>query len=240
MKVIKNKRGQLAIEASIILVILVDILLLFWLNGPLQEAEESWTDVNAVALGQNSLLQIASAVREVNLGGIGAKQDFMIHIPFNTVDIQDGDGSGTYSVNETLEGRLLGKGPFKNGPYVNLTLITYRPAGDLTVPFTVNENGEFYTGSDSIQTPFYAITLVQGIDAPLENFPLCAIKENASEARTGLTRFYFATEDGQRDIKFCSEAGFNVFLYLDKTPFYTMRMLPRHYYTLPENWDIKL
>jgi uncharacterized protein (UPF0333 family) len=234
-----NNKGQLSIEAAIILLFMLAVLASIWLGGPIQQSTEKSVDTNGIILAAKTLDTIASAVETVGIAGAGQRQDFVIHVPFNTVDIQ---------YNDT---------PF---PHINITVLLYNNLSeggfgayevDLRGrPSWYKQVGE----SGPFDTSFYYKTITKELKYPLVaiSFPLCeeSARKPADEIRGPSTQLYFIRQnpltpsvDEQHPLSFCCEAGFNLHMYLEKSSSLNnpsdageLRLKARHYYSLPGDW----
>lgn len=234
MKRIMKNKGQLSLEAGIILLFMLTVLSTIWLGGPLQQSAEKSIDTNGIVLAARTLDTIASAVEVVGIGGAGERKDFVIHIPFNTVDID---------YNDTPT------------PHLTMTVLLYNNASVGGFPqYRVDSVGNpswyaQFTGPGDYGTSFYYQNITQELRFPIDDrhFPLCDIhaRKDSVESRGPSTQFYFFNNDtpSLEPITFCCEAGFNLHMYIEKNfnnpnaaDVQAVNMDSRHYYSLPGEW----
>jgi len=243
-----SNKGQLTLEAGIILLYILIILTSFWLGGPVQQSTEKSTDTNGILLANNAVDLIASNVEITGMSGTGARKDFTVHVPFNTVAIQYGDGS--YNIKNPV-----GPGAWSgSGPHINMTVLLYgnltgENAQPLAGRYYVDNNGDpkwfgVYDRTPS-QTAFYYVNITQPLMFPIAagDFPLCdnESRKNSTDVRGADNRFLFSDEYARvRFIRFCCEAGFNINIYTEPSiqELGMVSIRPRHYYSLPGEWVI--
>jgi len=214
------------------------VLMTIWLGGPVQQSTEKSIDTNGLLLGQHALDAIASSVKIAGMSGYGVKHDFTIHIPFNTVDMRV--GNDTYNIGNIT----------KTGPHITMTVLLYNNLTNIStgnpIPYMVNDNGNASwcpPGGDLATTSMYYKNLTKALDFEIHDkyFPLCEVKKNATQIRGPSTRFLFVDSYGNtRSILLCSEAGFNLNLYVEKAPADPKRIAlrSRQYYSLPGSWTL--
>jgi uncharacterized protein (UPF0333 family) len=236
-RITKSRKAQLSIEAAIVLLFLLMVLTSVWLGGPMHQSVEKSTDTNGILLAAKSLDTVAAAVEEVGMSGIGARKDFVMHIPFNTVDIQ------------------YYEDPY---PHINMTVLLYSDvsSNDSAVEFdkySVDSEGkpEWYGQGGPHETDFYYQTLTKKLAYPIAStdyFPLCEVsaRKPANISRGPSTTFYFNGTKGLQPLTFCCEAGFNLHMYVERSPSIASDASEskyavdwRHYYSLPGRWDLK-
>jgi len=224
-----SEKGQISLEAGILMLFILIVLISIWLGGPIQQSTEKSIDTNDLLLAAQLLDAIESSVEIAGMGGIGEKRDFVVHIPFNTVDMVYGESIG---------------------PHVNISVFLYnnitRKDGTGFSMYSVNSTGGplWYTPSDfnslPPNTPFLYTTLTQRLKFPLQKgtFPFCGKRVDSTDIRGASTQLLDLT--GQ-PIKFCGEAGFNIYLYAETVPgnLGAVRILPRRYYSLPGDWKVQ-
>lgn len=226
----KSKKAQVTLEAGVIMIYILIILTTFWLGGPVQQSTEKSTDTNDLVLGANAVETIVSAVDMAKMGGAGVRQEFLVHIPFDTVDIRYVEENST--------------------PYIELTVLLYSnlklPNGtDRFEKYLVNNVGDpsWYwigVGGDE-KTPFFYKTIRKELPAkiPEGSFPFCDpnAKKNSTESRGAGT---YLLDSMGRPIRFCCEAGFNIYAYAEK--YYgdksKVAIRPRHYYSVAGEWKL--
>jgi uncharacterized protein (UPF0333 family) len=247
-KTIMSRKGQLSIEAAVILLFILILLPSLWLGGPIQQSTEKSTDTNAVLLAHETLGTIASNAEMAWMSGPGAVKDFAIHIPFNTIDIEYGNGSYV----ET------GSSVASNGPHINFSVLFYNPLPQgASEQYFVNDDGDpAWFGGNRSPTPFYYINLTKGLKYPLlfgesnggkDLFPLCRedLRKNSIEIRGPGTIFKFIGDDVEKPITFCCESGFNIHILIERSfdkP-NILRMLGRVYFGASDelsNWNLAL
>jgi len=224
-----SKKAQVTLEAGIIMLYILIILTTFWLGGPIQQSTEKSTDTNDLILGAQAIETIVSAVDMAKMGGAGERQEFLIHIPFNTVDIRVVNDSSKQYIELTV---LL---------YSNLTL----PDGTGFGQYWVNNVGDpiwYHIGSvGNEQTPFFYKTIRKELPARIANssFPFCDsdTRKNSTEIRGADT---YLLDTSGNPITFCCEAGFNIYAYAEK--YFGDRsqvvIRPRHYYSIAGEWTL--
>jgi uncharacterized protein (UPF0333 family) len=252
MEGIKSRKGQLSIEAGLVLLFLLLVLQQVWLGGPVQQSAEKSTDTNGVLLAADALDTIASAAEKVGMSGFGVREDFVIHVPFNTIEIVYSEG------NYTLADKWGGVN--RSGPHINMTLLVQAPLIDLESgdfgPLRVNLNGdpEWYGGfgfgrTIPFNTSYYYKRITKELKFPLDGyyFPLCyqPAKKNSTQIRGPNTRLVFIDDVNpadplKKDIRFCCEAGFNLHLYAERSPanISKISLRSREYYSLPGKWKM--
>lgn len=231
-KFMTSRKGQLSIESGFVLLFLLIVMAALWLGGPLQQSTEKSTDTNDLILAVQAADAIAVADEIIGMSGNGARRDFMVHVPFNTVDIQY--GSDKYTLN----------GEAREGPHINFTVLLYNnvtlPAADKPLPLCVDGDGNpsfLPCSSPSAgQTPFFYKTVTQPLRFPLGNSPFCKVKKPSNETRGQATML---VDVSGKPISFCCEAGFNLNMYIEKgADLRTLSLRPRYYYGLPGDWII--
>jgi hypothetical protein len=244
IKMMKSK-GQLSLEAGIVLLFMITVIASVWLGGPIQQSTEKSVDTNGIVLAAKSLDTIASAVEVVGIGGAGERKDFVIHVPFNTVDIGYSD-----EPNPHIWMSVLVYNNISNSSETALPLYTvdikgrpfwYRQTGALARP---PSNTSFYYKNITRELPFKLYAL---------GFPLCEepARKTSIELRGPSTQLYFVdtsvpNDYEQKPLSFCCEAGFNLHLYAEKSPDIQniaegkVAIRPRHYYSLPPGGWIQL
>ena len=221
-------KGQISLEAGILMLFILIVLISVWLGGPIQQSTEKSTDTNDLVLAAQLLDAIASNAEIAAMSGIGGKRDFVVHIPFNTVDMVYGESIG---------------------PHVNISILLYnnltRQTGEGFSMYSINSTGfplwytplNYNPGAEPPNTPFLYATITKELKFPLEYFPFCDVRarKDSTEIRGPSTQLLDVT--GQ-PIKFCGEAGFNIHVYAEKSPsnFGAVRIIPRRYYSLPDDW----
>lgn len=260
-KPINSRKGQLSIEAGIIILFLILVLMSLWLGGPIQEATEKSTDTNDMILAAQALDEIANAVEMVGMGGIGARKDFVIHMPFHAVNAEFRN-----------EGKYYEDGEIREGPHITLTVILYDDlveqeefGGKRFTNYAVDGTGRaqwWERGSPDgpFPTAFYYANISKGLKFPIAydldlnkltgKFPLCddRAKRNSTEVRGENTRFVYVINDSGElelnDILFCCEAGYNIFMYAERSDANKeeetiIKLDGRRYFSLPGNWTLK-
>jgi uncharacterized protein (UPF0333 family) len=236
-KLLTTGKGQLSIEASVVLLFILILLPTLWLGGPIQQSTEKSTDTNGVILAQNTLNSIAANAEMAWMSGPGARKDFAVHIPFNTVDIE-------YGISNYTE---TGTSDWKIGPHINFSVLFYNPLpNDQSQPYNVTSSGDpSWFGTSDSTTVFYYKTITKGLKFPLEkqnNFPLCndKVRKNSTDIRGPGTIFKFVTSGGQqRPIPFCCEAGFNLNLYFERDyEDSNLNLAARSYFNQPKTWNL--
>ncbi len=238
MRTTTSKRAQATLEAAIILFYILLVLSSFWFGGPIQLATQTSTDTNGALLAAEALDTIASTATLTAMSGSGARKDFVVHIPFNTVDIFYEDGPYTYDSVDL------------DGPHVVMSVLLYNDIPNGTaLPYNVDNRGDpwwhgAYNKTPS-ETPFYYINVTRPLDFPMDPdyFIFCEqlARKNASQTRGMGTRFIFVDEYNRtRDITFCCEAGFNLNMYMKMSPVNSEQIAirSRHYYSLPGEWNL--
>jgi uncharacterized protein (UPF0333 family) len=142
----KTKKGQLPIE---VLIILIFLLILFFFGGLYQRAElavSESTDFNDIVLARETIDTLKNTINLVGLGGNWARKDIMVHIPFNTVDINCAGNkiNMTVLLYEEKNCTPLYKGLYC---YVNLSAYTeYNISECQLCDPTHKQNREFWSG----------------------------------------------------------------------------------------------
>ncbi len=221
---VSSRRGQIALEAGFIMLFLLMVLISLWVGGPIQQSTERSTDTNGILLAEHFLDEMESSVEMAGMGGRGERRDFVVHVPFNTVDIAYGEGA--------------------EGPHVNITVLLYN---NLTLPdgsgfnsYYVDAGGHpAWLGSESVSTPFLHKTLTRRLKFPIADFPFCDFESRKSSLETRGPATKMRSSVGAH-LMFCCEAGFNVHAYVERKPGDPGRLAikPRHYYHLDEPWTI--
>ena len=243
----KSGKGQISLEAGILLLFILIVLVSIWLGGPIQQSTEKSIDTNDLILAEHFLDTVASAVEIAGMSGIGEKYDFVAHIPYNTVDITYGESIGPH-INISV---LL---------YTNLTM----PGGEGFSQYSVNSTGYpiWYTpwevGPNELpNTPFLYKTLTKKLKFPLntlnfsaergrwpssdsflyKSIATCDIREREDSTISRGPSTQFLDVEG-RPIKFCKDAGFNLHLFARKYPadVRKVEILSRYYYNIPGDW----
>jgi hypothetical protein len=233
-------KAQASFETLFILIYILLILMGFWLSGPLQQSTEMSTDTNGILLGANALDTIKSAVECAGMEGIGTKKDFVVHVPFNTVDMIYGNGTGTI------------------GPHINITVLLYSNlTANVSSPngykrYIVNSRGDptwFNISDDRAKTPFYYKTITRKLDFELQDpydiyFPFCDVdSRKPSKERNGVpvTRGEntLLVDENNLAIRFCCEAGYNIHTYAEKRRNNNKVMIiARQYYSIADPWKL--
>jgi len=238
MRTIPSKRAQATLEAAIILFYILLVLSSFWFGGPIQLATQTSTDTNGVLLAAEALDTIASTATLTAMSGFGARKDFVVHIPFNTVDIFYEDGPYAH-------GDIA-----MDGPHVTMSVLLYSDIANSTATryYVDNRGDPWWHGvynKTASETPFYYINVTRPLDFPMDPdyFIFCEqlARKNASQTRGMGTRFIFVDEYNRtRDITFCCEAGFNLNMYMKLSAEHhnQLAVSSRHYYSLPGEWDL--
>ncbi len=203
------------------MVYVVFIVLAMWLSGPIQQGVEKHIDTNDLVLAYTSLRELSQAVSMVGNGGAGERTDFVVHIPWNTVDIWYDKDKSTVTLAVILY-RDLPSTPASN----------YRVVRDDGRPF-------WYDKANSVSTPFFYMNITEHLSFPLDPhyFPFCSVKKDSTIVRGQSTTFL---DSEGNPIKFCCESGFNLHMYARKSPanLTEVAIKPRYYYSLPGVWNI--
>jgi hypothetical protein len=225
-----SKKAQVTLEAGVVMLYILIILTTFWLGGPVQQSTERSTDTNDLLIGAQAIDTIVSAVDMAKMGGSGERAEFLVHIPFDTVDIRYVEESST--------------------PYIELTVLLYsnldKPdgTGKFFDVYEVNDVGDpkwYFTNGVNKSTPFFYKTIRKELPAKIAggSFPFCDSKarKNSTESRGAGT--YLLDERG-RPITFCCEAGFNIYAYAEKNNANRAEVAirPRHYYSIAGEWKL--
>jgi len=240
MRTIPSKRAQATLEAAIILFYILLVLSSFWFGGPVQLSTQTSTDTNGILLAAEALDTIASTATLTAMSGAGARKDFVVHIPFNTVDISYGNGSYAYG------------GATMEGPHITMSILLYGDiANSMAERYWVDNRGDpmwleekVYNKTPS-ETPFYYMNVTRPLDFPMDPnyFIFCEYdaRKMANDTRGAGTRFIFADEYNRtKSIRFCCEAGFNLNMYMKLSMMNPdqIAIRSRHYYSLPGEWDL--
>jgi len=239
-----RKKGQISLEAGIVLLYILVLLVTLWLGGPVEQATTRSTDTNGILLASEALNTIGTNVDLLGFSGDGARKDFVVHVPFNTVDIRYGNGSSTYYCG----------GSVKRGAHINFTVLLYTNVTNLTdqkaYPYYVEGSGDpswhEHNEGGPYNTSFFYINITRPINFEIDKdyFPFCKddpkIRKPAYVTRGNTTRFVFLEGSTVDDITFCCEAGFNLNVYVEKSPVNNSRMAirSRQYYSLPGEWNL--
>ena|GEM_PF-2561298 len=234
----ESRRGQITLEAGVILLYILIMLTTFWLGGPVQQSTERGTDTNNVMLAAQALDTLASYLESAGMSGTIVRKDFSIHVPFDTVDIRYGNGSYWYN------------GTLANGPHMNMTILLYNNISGIDVRrYYADNRGDpswhyrIYDYKGPSETAFYYVNVTQPLGVEIDSFPFCMLnsRKNASETRGGGTRFIFIDKNNiTRSIRFCCEAGFNLQLYMERSLAEPdkISVRARRYYSLPGEWKL--
>lgn len=236
-----SRKGQLSIEAAMILLFMLFVLKGLWLGGPIQQSTEKSTDTNGIILAAQTLDSIASAVEKVGMGGLGERADMVIHMPFNAVDAEYGEGPYTDS-----EGRT------RTGPHLRMTVLMYSNLEGRFSEYYVGESGRAWwedPEGGEYATSFFYTNITKALDFPMDleyigrnDLYMCMddFMKDSTEMRGPATRFIYLDDEGeQKPIKFCCEAGFNLHFFVKKSTVSdetAMLLIPRYYYSLPGEW----
>jgi uncharacterized protein (UPF0333 family) len=231
-----SRKGQISLEAGVILLYILIILTTLWLGGPLEQSTEMSTDTNGVLLADQALDTVAANIAMLGFSGDGARKDFVVHVPFNTVDIRYGNSTSTY----------LSQGAQKTGRHMNMTVVLYSDLGnDIASLYFVDSNGDpswHSPSGSSFKTAFYYVNITTPLDFPVDSpdyFPFCKERKKSTEIRGNATRFVYV-DNGKKPMTFCCEAGFNLNMYVEKSPANPSQIAikSRPYYSLPGPWRL--
>ncbi len=218
-----SRKGQLSIEASIIILFTLLALLAFWVGGPMQKSAEKSTDTNGVVLAAEAIDVISSAVEVVAMGGLGQKREFVIHEPFNCVDVAYNDSP--YLDNSGTE--WGDSSHMQEGPHMRFSIVTYDKPDGTFHNYFVGPTGRAWWEDppgrgDSewpYPTPFYYKNITAPVRFPIDRMPLCELgaMQTSITLRGPSTRFLFIKpETGEvLPMMFCCEAGFNLNMYAE-------------------------
>ncbi len=226
-------KGQISLEAGIVMLFFLIVLVSIWLGGPIQQSVEKSADTNDLLLAEQFLDAMDSAVEKSGMMGVADRRDFVVHIPFNTVDVSYGSGSGTI------------------GPHLNISVLLYNnltlSGGQGFSRYSVTSEGypiwydpsDVLPGADPPNTPFFYKTLTKELKYPLGYMPFCAHKDDSTVLRGSGTQLRDVLGN---PIKFCAESGFNLHAYTlrDLSNFSNLWIFPRNYWSLPEDWIITI
>lgn len=189
---LNGKKGQTSLEIILMLLFLL-IFIVFTLYPTAEYAIKQSIDFNNLALAKHSGMIIADAVRGVSLSGVGVKKDIIIHIPFDTVNIECGGRNITFYVQLWRDEEATSAISYKTAEGFSVVKVSTE------LPASVSSNCSLH---------------------------LCPTKSGVRSVVWG------------SNTKFCSTAGFNMDLYVEKDSNNLISIKQRAYWASTE-WILK-